>query len=76
MAAAVDWEVAPTQVVVKALMETLVDPRLPRAYSNDPPSEDAQKSVAKQVIIYIRVLYLPSIDLNFLNLLTKSLLKG
>ncbi|PIN26516.1 hypothetical protein CDL12_00719 [Handroanthus impetiginosus] len=44
------WEVGLAKNVVQALMETLVDPRLPlRVSVDDPPSEYAQKSVAKQM---------------------------
>lgn len=44
-------EVGPTEDVVQALMEKLVDPRLPwRVSVTGPPSKEAQKSVAKQVI--------------------------
>ncbi|KAK6137087.1 hypothetical protein DH2020_029173 [Rehmannia glutinosa] len=47
---AVKWEVGPTKDVVQAFMETLVDPRLASRVSvNDPPSIDAQKSVARQM---------------------------
>ncbi|KAI3444436.1 hypothetical protein Pfo_001101 [Paulownia fortunei] len=48
--AAAKWEVGPTEDVVQALMETLVDPRLPlRVSLNEPPSKDAQNSVARQM---------------------------
>ncbi|KAL3613489.1 hypothetical protein CASFOL_042634, partial [Castilleja foliolosa] len=43
------WEVGPTEVVIQALMETLVDPLLPFTVSNVPPEEDEQISVAKQM---------------------------
>ncbi|KAL6557142.1 hypothetical protein OROMI_017492 [Orobanche minor] len=43
------WEVGPTEDVVQALMETLVDPLLPLSVSDVPPQEDDQKSVAKQM---------------------------
>lgn len=45
------WTVGPTEDVVQALMETLVDPLLPLRVSNVPPSQDAQESIAKQVIM-------------------------
>ncbi|KAL6565992.1 hypothetical protein OROHE_005047 [Orobanche hederae] len=43
------WEVGPTEDVVQALMDTLVDPLLPLSVSDVPPQEDDQKSVAKQM---------------------------
>ncbi|PIN13881.1 hypothetical protein CDL12_13486 [Handroanthus impetiginosus] len=43
------WVVGPKEDVVQVLMETLVDPLLPMRVSNVPPSEDSQKSVAKQM---------------------------
>ncbi|KAL3622222.1 hypothetical protein CASFOL_033633 [Castilleja foliolosa] len=47
---AVNWEVGPTEDVVQALLETLVDPVLPFTVSiNDPHFIDAQNSVAKQM---------------------------
>ncbi|KAL6569609.1 hypothetical protein OROMI_014123 [Orobanche minor] len=57
---AVLWEVGPTKDVVLALMETLVDPRLPfRLSVSDPPSLDAQISVAKQMHALALSLRLP-----------------
>lgn len=53
----VNSEVGAAEDVVKAFMETLVDPTLPRSFSKDPPSEDNQESVAKQVVICICVLF-------------------
>ncbi|KAG8363268.1 hypothetical protein BUALT_Bualt19G0004500 [Buddleja alternifolia] len=47
---AAKWVVGPTEDVVQALMETLVEPLLPlRRVSIEPPSIDAQKSVSKQM---------------------------
>ncbi|XP_012843827.1 PREDICTED: uncharacterized protein LOC105963889 [Erythranthe guttata] len=44
------WEVGPTEEVVQAFIETLVDPRLPLSVSiDDPPDEDAHRSVARQM---------------------------
>ncbi|XP_075477155.1 uncharacterized protein LOC142518288 isoform X1 [Primulina tabacum] len=44
------WEVGPTEDVVQALMEKLVDPRLPWKVSvTGPPSKETQSSVAKQM---------------------------
>ncbi|XP_057805793.1 uncharacterized protein LOC131020788 [Salvia miltiorrhiza] len=43
------WAVSPTEDLVQALMETLVDPLLPLRLSNVPPSEDVQIAVAKQM---------------------------
>lgn len=45
------WAVGPTEDVVQALMETLVDPLLPLRVTSVPPSEDVQIAVAKQVIV-------------------------
>ncbi|GER37913.1 T21E18.2 protein [Striga asiatica] len=48
--AAVEGEVGPTKDVIKALVQTLVDPSLPlMASADDPPSMDAQISVARQM---------------------------
>ncbi|KAL2507983.1 hypothetical protein Fot_31630 [Forsythia ovata] len=45
-------EVCPTEDLVLALMENLVDPRLPsRASKNDPPDISVQQAVAKQTMI-------------------------
>lgn len=45
------WEVGPTEDVVQALMEKLVDPLLPWKFSvTGLPSKESQSSVAKQVI--------------------------
>ncbi|KAL7125713.1 hypothetical protein ABFS83_14G135000 [Erythranthe nasuta] len=43
------YVVGPTEDVVQALLETLVDPLLPSRFSNIPPSETIQNSVAKQM---------------------------
>ncbi|KAL1546361.1 hypothetical protein AAHA92_22965 [Salvia divinorum] len=43
------WAVSPTEDMVQALLETLVDPLLPLRVSNVPPSEDVQIAVAKQM---------------------------
>ncbi|KAL9141940.1 hypothetical protein ABFS82_14G136200 [Erythranthe guttata] len=43
------YVVGPTEDVVQALLETLVDPLLPLRFSNVPPSETIQNSVAKQM---------------------------
>ncbi|XP_042031285.1 uncharacterized protein LOC121777993 isoform X2 [Salvia splendens] len=44
------WERGPENDVVFAFIEKLVDPRLPYKFSiNDPPSEDAHKSIARQM---------------------------
>ncbi|KAL0428758.1 UNVERIFIED_CONTAM: hypothetical protein Sradi_0501800 [Sesamum radiatum] len=49
---AAKWEVGPKEDVVQAFMETLLDPRLPLTVTvNDPPTEDAQNSVARQVTV-------------------------
>lgn len=42
--------VGPTEDVVQALMETLLDPFLPLRVSSISPSENVQIAVAKQVI--------------------------
>ncbi|XP_042046341.1 uncharacterized protein LOC121792455 isoform X1 [Salvia splendens] len=43
------WAVCPTEDMVQALLETLVDPLLPLRVSSVPPSEDVQIAVAKQI---------------------------
>ncbi|XP_042026949.1 uncharacterized protein LOC121774090 [Salvia splendens] len=44
------WERGPANDVVIAFIEKLVDPRLPYKFSiNDPPSEEAHKSIARQM---------------------------
>ncbi|KAL6575652.1 hypothetical protein OROHE_001029 [Orobanche hederae] len=74
---AVLWEVGPTKDVVLALMETLVDPRLPfRLSVSDPPSLDAQISVAKQmhavVLLYIYYQRKQKSELEFLDFILFS----
>lgn len=45
-----EWEVGPTEGVVEAFIETLVDPKFPYGCSiENPPSEDEQKAIARQV---------------------------
>ncbi|KAL3815118.1 hypothetical protein ACJIZ3_016386 [Penstemon smallii] len=45
-----EWKVGPTEDVVQALMESLVDPRLPPCISaTNPPSIDDQKAIARQM---------------------------
>ncbi|XP_047981598.1 uncharacterized protein LOC125222814 [Salvia hispanica] len=43
------WAVSPTEDMVQALLETLVDHLLPLRVSSVPPSEDVQITVAKQM---------------------------
>lgn len=44
------YEVCPTEDLVRALIENLVDPSLPsRVSKNDPPDLSVQQAVAKQV---------------------------
>lgn len=63
--ASVNWEVAPTKGAIGAFMETLVDPKLPYECSvNDIPSEDDQKSMARQVILCVCVCVLFYLLLN------------
>ncbi|KAL0426102.1 UNVERIFIED_CONTAM: hypothetical protein Sradi_1145000 [Sesamum radiatum] len=69
---AAKWEVGPKEDVVQAFMETLVDPRLPLTISvNDPPTEDAQNSVARQmhavVLLYNYYHRKQKPDLEFLD---------
>ncbi|XP_011093604.1 uncharacterized protein LOC105173510 isoform X2 [Sesamum indicum] len=69
---AAKWEVGPKEEVVQAFMETLVDPRLPLTVSvNDPPTEDAQNSVARQmhavVLLYNYYHRKQKPDLEFLD---------
>ncbi|KAL0464897.1 UNVERIFIED_CONTAM: hypothetical protein Slati_0377300 [Sesamum latifolium] len=69
---AAKWEVGPKEDVVQAFMETLVDPRLPLTVSvNDPPTEDAQNSVARQmhavVLLYNYYHRKQKPDLEFLD---------
>ncbi|KAK4418534.1 hypothetical protein Salat_2266200 [Sesamum alatum] len=69
---AAKWEVGPKEDVVQAFMETLVDPRLPLTLSvNDPPTEDAQNSVARQmhavVLLYNYYHRKQKPDLEFLD---------
>ncbi|KAL7121530.1 hypothetical protein ACP275_02G187700 [Erythranthe tilingii] len=66
------WEVGPTEEVVQAFIETLVDPRLPlRVSINDPPDEDAHRSVARQmhavVVLYNYYHRKPKPELEFLD---------
>lgn len=70
------WEIGPTNDVVLAFIETLVDPRLPYTFSiNDPPSEDAQKSIARQVYDRVCVCFLLIIWGLVLTLVTLCLCK-
>ncbi|KAL7125721.1 hypothetical protein ABFS83_14G135200 [Erythranthe nasuta] len=67
------YVVGPTEDVVHALLETLVDPLLPSRFSNVPPSETIQNSVAKQmhavVLLYNYHHRKQNLGLPFLDLL-------
>lgn len=52
------WAVSPTEDMVQALLETLVDHLLPLRVSSVPPSEDVQITVAKQVTVNLPLLTL------------------